>query len=700
MKRASTAALVVGVAILLGMLGVMQVVVAAQHVSVTRSFDTGSVTAGDELEVRIDISGGYGGIGQVVETLPAGFSYVSGSSALVLDENAITEDGSGRQMVPFSLVGETTFTYKVAVSSDAMPPHTFSGVFTYGFDKDTVNIGESSVTVEQPSTSVSASRSFDTGSVTAGDELEVRIDISGGYGGIGQVVETLPAGFSYVSGSSALVLDENAITEDGSGRQMVPFSLVGETTFTYKVAVSSDAMPPHTFSGVFTYGIDKDTVNIGASSVTVEQPSTSVSASRSFDTGSVTAGDELEVRIDISGGYGGIGQVVETLPAGFSYVSGSSALVLDENAITEDGSGRQMVPFSLVGETTFTYKVAVSSDAMPPHTFSGVFTYGINKDTVNIGASGVTVEQPSTSVSASRSFNPSAVPAGGGTVRVRVDVRNYENIGQVVETLPAGFSYVSGSSALVLDENDITEDASGRQMVPFSLVGETSFTYEVTTSSANGLYTFEGTLTYSIEKSTANVGGPRIRVGPAPTPSTGGGGTGGGGGGGGSGGSGGGGGGGQSVDPTSTPTPRPTSTPTPVPTATPTPAPTATSAPTPRPTPTPRPAPTATSAPSPTATTAPTATATSAPSPTATTAPTATPTSAPSPTATTAPTATPTTAPAPTATTAPTATPTVGPSVTEEEGGGLPVWVSIVLIIGALGLVVVGGLFFFRSRTR
>ena len=528
MKKASTTALMVGVAVLLGMLGVMQVVVAAQHVSVTRSFDTGSVTAGGELEVRIDISDGYGGIGQVVETLPAGFTYVSGSSALVLDENNIPVDSSGRQMVPFSLVGETTFTYMVDVSSDAMPPHTFSGVLTYGIDKDTVDIGASSVTVEQPSTSVSASRSFDMSTVDAGGELEVTIGISDGYGGIGQVVETLPAGFTYVTGSSALVLDENNIPVDGSGRQMVPFSLVGETTFTYMVDVSSDAMPPHTFSGVFTYGIGKDTVNIGASSVTVEQPSTSVSASRSFDTSTVDAGGELEVTIGISGEYGGIGQVVETLPAGFTYVSGSSALVLDENNIPVDGSGRQMVPFSLVGETTFTYMVDVSSGAMPPHTFSGVFTYGIDKDTVNIGASSVTVEQPSTSVSASRSFDPRAVPAGGGTVLVRVDVRNYENIGQVVETLPRGFSYVTGSSTLVLDENNIPVDGSGRQMVPFPLVGETSFTYEVTTSSANGLYTFEGTLTYGIEKLTANVGGPRIRVGPAP--STGTGGTGGGGG--------------------------------------------------------------------------------------------------------------------------------------------------------------------------
>ena len=173
MKRASTTVLVVWVAVLLGMLGVMQVAVASQHVSVTRSFGTtGSVTAGGELEVTIDISPGV--IGQVVETLPAGFSYVPGSSPLVLVEN-IPKDSSGREMVPFSLVSETTFTYKVDVSSDAMLPDTFSGVLTHGIERDMVEIvGASSVTVEQPSTSVSASRSFGTtGSVTAGGELEV-----------------------------------------------------------------------------------------------------------------------------------------------------------------------------------------------------------------------------------------------------------------------------------------------------------------------------------------------------------------------------------------------------------------------------------------------------------------------------------------------------------------------------------------------
>ena len=47
----------------------------------------------------------------------------------------------------------------------------------------------------------------------------------------------------------------------------------------------------------------------------------------------------------------------------------------------------------------------------------------------------------------------------------------------------------------------------------------------------------------------------------------------------------------------------------------------------------------------------------------------------------------------------PEATPTVEPGVTEEEGGGLPVWAIIMIIIGALALLG-GGLFFLRLRAR
>ena len=128
-------------------------------------------------------------------------------------------------------------------------------------------------------------------------------------------------------------------------------------------------------------------------------------------------------------------------------------------------------------------------------------------------------------------------------------------------------------------------------------------------------------------------------------------------------------------EPTATPTPEPTATPTPEPTATPTPEPTATPTPTPEPTATPTPEPTATPTPEPTATPTPEATATPMPEPTATPKP--------------GPTATPT--PEPTAT--PTPTPRAAPTPSEADtgGGGFPLWVIVVIVIGVVGLA--GGVF-------
>ena len=217
-----------------------------------------------------------------------------------------------------------------------------------------------------------------------------------------------------------------------------------------------------------------------------------------------------------------------------------------------------------------------------------------------------------TSHSASRSFSaPSALP--GGQLEVTIVFTGYGSLGQVVETLPAGFAY-AGS-----DLSEFQAAADG-QTVAFTLLGETTFTYTVTAPDAEGSYAFSGVIK-DVNKVVASVGGvSSIRVGPDPTP---------------------------------TPTPRPdthaytradthaytrvgtrrrhprlhpsrhprlhpcrhpsrhprlhptptsvpTPTPTPVPTATATPVPTATA--TPAPTPIPTPVPTATATPIPTAT--------------------------------------------------------------------------------------------------
>ena len=111
-----------------------------------------------------------------------------------------------------------------------------------------------------------------------------------------------------------------------------------------------------------------------------------------------------------------------------------------------------------------------------------------------IGSMQVTAQQPV--VSATRSINPSSVPASGGTVTVTVNIVGSYGIGSVVETLPAGgFEYVSGSVV----PSDIAPTESGRE-VTFSLVGESSFTYDVTVPASPGEYTFDGALTYGVDK--------------------------------------------------------------------------------------------------------------------------------------------------------------------------------------------------------
>ena len=162
-----------------------------------------------------------------------------------------------------------------------------------------------------------------------------------------------------------------------------------------------------------------------------------------------------------------------------------------------------------------------------------------------------------TSHSAVRSFSaPWVLP--GGRLEVTIAVSDYGGFGQVVETLPSGFSY-EGSN---LSEAAVAVDG---QTVAFTLLGDERFTYTVAAPSAEGPHSFSGVLLDSHRIEQAVGGDSSIRVGPEPTPTP---------------------------EPTATPIPEPTPTPTPEPTLTPTPEPTATPTPEPTATPTPEPTPT------------------------------------------------------------------------------------------------------------
>ena len=113
-----------------------------------RSFSPTSVDAGGVVEVTITAAG-YGASARVVETLPAGFDYLSSS----LSDSAVTVAG---QEVSFILFGETSFTYTVTAPG-AAGSHSFSGVLR-SFDGGEVPLGGAlTITVGSPP-SVSVSR--------------------------------------------------------------------------------------------------------------------------------------------------------------------------------------------------------------------------------------------------------------------------------------------------------------------------------------------------------------------------------------------------------------------------------------------------------------------------------------------------------------------------------------------------------------
>ena len=113
-----------------------------------------------------------------------------------------------------------------------------------------------------------------------------------------------------------------------------------------------------------------------------------------------------------------------------------------------------------------------------------------------------------TSHSAVRSFSARWV-LPGGRLEVTIAVSDYGGFGQVVETLPEGFSY-EGSD---LSEAAVTVEG---QTVAFTLLGEERFTYTITAPSAEGPHSFSGVLFDSHRVEQAVGGDPSIRVGPEP----------------------------------------------------------------------------------------------------------------------------------------------------------------------------------------
>ena len=108
----------------------------------TRTLPAETVSAGTAFTIEIEASG-YGFGGQVVETLPEGFCYVT----CTLDPGSV-EVKAEINMVKFTLFGETSFSYTV-IASNTVGTYNFSGMFK-DMDKNEYEVGgDKKIVVEQ-----------------------------------------------------------------------------------------------------------------------------------------------------------------------------------------------------------------------------------------------------------------------------------------------------------------------------------------------------------------------------------------------------------------------------------------------------------------------------------------------------------------------------------------------------------------------
>ena len=212
-----------------------------------------------------------------------------------------------------------------------------------------------------------AVRSFSPPSVAPAGEVVVMITANG-FGSSGQVVETLPPGFSYVSSS----LSDGAVTVED---RELSFILFEQTAFTYTVDASSTE-GTYSFSGVLTNFTREEFPVAGALTITVGAlPSVSVSRAAGGEDTKVRPGSPVSLTATFSRPVSGF--VVEDI----SVANGAAGNFAGTGAVyTFD------VTPNAIGEVTVDIAAGVAEDADGKGNAAGYLSLGITYDDDGDGA--------------------------------------------------------------------------------------------------------------------------------------------------------------------------------------------------------------------------------------------------------------------------------------------------------------------------
>ena len=262
-----------GTALLLGTVVLaMATGIANAEPTATRMLPAEPVSADGSFLVEIEVSD-YGTFGQVIETLPEGFTYLTST----LDPGSVKVDASTNtiKFTLFTLYNKTSFRYLVTLKYHDIKGGTYkiSGILKDIGKKEYEVGGDTEIEVKEAEEEKepTATRTLPEERVLGGESFTIEIEASH-YGIHGHVVETLPEGFVY---EDSTLNPKSVEVEDNT----VEFELWCEPSFTYTVT-APDTEGTYRFSGILIdedkneYAIDGDT------EIAVKR------ASGQFDTGS------------------------------------------------------------------------------------------------------------------------------------------------------------------------------------------------------------------------------------------------------------------------------------------------------------------------------------------------------------------------------------------------------------------------------
>ena len=390
---------------------------------------------------------------KVVDTLPAGMSYVTAGTSPAPSSvvgNTITWDNVG----PLNSGDSTTITLVAHIDSGASGTLTDSvtATGTPPAGDDVTDTATADVTALAPGISVEKTASPTEGAPSTDVTFTITVN------NIGdctldpvKVVDTLPAGMSYVTAGTSPAPSSvvgNTITWDNVG----PLNSGDSTTITLVAHIDSGASGTLTDSvtATGTPPAGDDVTDTATADVTALAPGISVEKTASPTEGAPSTDVTFTITVN------NIGdctldpvKVVDTLPAGMSYVTAGTSPAPSSvvgNTITWDNVG----PLNSGDSTTITLVAHIDSGASGTLTDSvtATGTPPAGDDVTATGTADVKTLVPDIEVI--KTAAPSeGIPCTDVTFTIKV-----KNTGdctldpvKVVDTLPAGMSYVSSSPA-------------------------------------------------------------------------------------------------------------------------------------------------------------------------------------------------------------------------------------------------------------